>query len=172
LTEALGSSSGIQASSSGLFVLEERPISHAMRPLVASIIGVEDLDHISQQSNSKQLSQQDLILCMTREHRSAVLEECPSAFGRTFTLRELARLIESAREEGIVLQAEGSLSEKIRTIARMLSMRRSLLPKLLNPLDDDVKDPYGLADETYREAVDQMLPALKVLTDFLRSVVR
>jgi protein-tyrosine phosphatase len=170
LSQRLQPSSGFEVSSSGLFVLEERPVSHAMRPLIADVAGASEFEHLSRQATQAQLASQDLVLCMTREHRSAVLEECPAVFSRAFTLREFARLILAAREDGIPVPAQGTPAEKLRAMSRTLAQRRSLLTKLEQPADDDVQDPYRQSDETYQKSVAEMVPALDIVAGFLNSL--
>jgi protein-tyrosine phosphatase len=171
LAKRLENLAAFEVSSSGLFVLEERPVSHAMRPLIAEVAGVPAFEHLSHQTTQSKLAAQDLVLCMTREHRSAVLEECPAVFNRAFTLREFARLISAAQEDGIPIPEQGTPAEKLRVMSRTLAQRRSLLPKLEQPTDDDVQDPYRQSDETYQKSVSEMVPALDVVASFLKSLV-
>lgn len=155
--------------SSGLFVLEERPVSQGIKSYIEADAGNRNFKHLSQQTNSSLLAQQDLILVMTREHRLAVLEECPAAISRVFTLLEFPRLLSLIEAEGVALPAEATKAESIRSAARTLSQHRSLLKELESEaVAEDVIDPYRLKDEVYREAVGQMVPALAALADFLR----
>jgi len=160
----------LEFSSSGLFVLEERPISQGMKKYVAEAASNPDFKHLSSQTNSSLLAQQDLIIVMTREHRMQVLEECPLAMSRVFTLREFGRLLHLAAEDKVALPQGETVSERIRGAARTLSQLRSLLPALENSTDDDVLDPYRLDDEVYARSVSQMLPPLKMLEAFLRAL--
>jgi protein-tyrosine phosphatase len=78
------------------------------------------------------------VVCMTFEHRDAVLRLVPDADSRTFTLKELVRLLESGRPSG-------SFEERIRAAHEL---RRSGSDDRVR--DEDVADPIGMGFETYR----------------------
>lgn len=156
--------------SSGMFVLEERPVAHAMRTLIKEFANTNEFEHKSTQANSASLASKDLIVCLTRDHRSAVLEECPGAFARTFTLIEIGRLIASAQADGIDLPADGTAKERLRKFVRQLGQRRSLVDKLEKPELEDIKDPYRLSDEIYREAATDMIVPLDILARVLNQL--
>jgi protein-tyrosine phosphatase len=83
------------------------------------------------------LERSDLVLTATRELRSQVLAEAPTALRRTFTVLELAALVE---------QAEGS------TPAELVSWA-ALHRSMAGAVEQDVPDPYRRgADEHARAA--------------------
>jgi protein-tyrosine phosphatase len=85
----------------------------------------------------------DLILTMTGEQREEVLDAAPGAGSRTFTLKELVALL------GGLPPATGSTREAmLARIARAGELRRS--GEAPRPADEDVADPIGMSDETYR----------------------
>jgi protein-tyrosine phosphatase len=82
----------------------------------------------------------DLVLCMAREHRDAILRSTPSVAGRTFTLKELVRLLERLADDG-----SGDPSARI---AAADALRRADAPSRAD--DDDIVDPLGLPLDGYR----------------------
>jgi len=89
----------------------------------------------ARQLTQAHMLQADLVLTMTIELRSRVLEEAPSALRRTFTLTEFAELV------------EGVIPESPRELVADAAQRRSSAV-----LDDyDVADPIGGSAELHRE---------------------
>jgi protein-tyrosine phosphatase len=82
----------------------------------------------------------DLVLCMAREHRDAIVRSTPDVAGRTFTLKELVRLLERLPEGGPNLPS--------RRLAAADRLRRA--DPTTDDLDDDVADPLGLPLDGYR----------------------
>jgi protein-tyrosine phosphatase len=67
-----------------------------MHPEAAKILGQLGGDpsgFVARQLTPRIVAGADLVLAMTREHRSAVLEQGPRQLHRTFTLTEAARLV-------------------------------------------------------------------------------
>jgi low molecular weight protein-tyrosine phosphatase len=86
----------------------------------------------------------DLVLCMAGEHRAAVVEVVPEAEARTFTLKELVRLLE-ALPPAPPTDDPGTFVERV---AAAHDLR--LDGRARNPHDEDVSDPLGLPLDTYR----------------------
>ncbi|RNM17325.1 low molecular weight phosphatase family protein [Nocardioides pocheonensis] len=78
----------------------------------------------------------DLVLTATRELRSQVLAELPTALRRTFTILEFAALVE---------QAEGSTPHEL---VKWAGAHRSLVAHL----EQDVPDPYRRGPEAHAHA--------------------
>jgi len=83
----------------------------------------------------------DLVLCMAAEHRSAVSDLLPEAAPRTFTLKELVRLVQATPDHGSV----GGLRERV---ALAEATRAKGIAS--NPYDEDIADPLGQPLEAYR----------------------
>jgi protein-tyrosine phosphatase len=75
----------------------------------------------------------DLVLTATRELRSQVLAELPTALRRTFTILEFAALVE---------QAEGATPQEL---VKWAGAHRSLVAQL----EQDVPDPYRRGPEAH-----------------------
>ena len=103
--------------------------------------GVDISGHTARRLLAEHVAGADLVLAMAAEHRWEVVRLLPEAASRTFTLKELVRLVEAlpARD-----QATG-LAERVREAD---ALRRSGFPG--NPHDEDVVDPLGMPLEGYR----------------------
>jgi protein-tyrosine phosphatase len=98
--------------------------------------GVDIATHRARQLTAEQIAGADLVIAMAREHRDAVQRLDPGAAARTFTLKELVRLV------------DGTTSEGPAALAAAADARRSTVGA--NPHDEDVADPLGMPIETYR----------------------
>jgi protein-tyrosine phosphatase len=104
--------------------------------------GTDISGHVARRLFRRDVDRADLILCMAAEHREEVLRAAPRASEKTFTLKELVRLLETrppAAADGL------TWTERIGAAHRL---RLSGFPG--NPNDEDVSDPLGLPFESYR----------------------
>ncbi|MEJ5946765.1 hypothetical protein WDZ17_15820 [Pseudokineococcus basanitobsidens] len=79
----------------------------------------------------------DLVLALTRAHAADVLRTAPRAARWTFTLRELARLLDGARVPG------RDPAARVRAAAAAAARRRVDAGPPRRPEDDDVLDPLA-----------------------------
>lgn len=111
-------------------------------------LGGEPDDFNSRRLTGAHVTAADLVITMTRAHRSEVLAVEPRGLRRTFTLLELAHL----------LQQEHAPFDPDSTIAR-LADRRSRAT-----LDDyDIADPIGRPAEVHAEVADQIAAAADII---------
>ncbi|MDH5314344.1 MAG: low molecular weight phosphatase family protein [Actinomycetota bacterium] len=106
----------------------------------------------------------DLVLGMAGEHRAALVDE-PGMVDRTFTLKELVRVLESlpSVEPGA---GPDSLGQRVAQAART---RQSGFTG--NPLDEDVADPLGMPLQSYRAIAWELDEWIARLVDGLYGVV-
>ena len=110
---------------------------------------------VAEQLTEQRVVSADLVLTMTRELRSRVLEEAPAALRRTFTLTEFAELVETERADSP--QA---------LVADAAQHRSSAL------LDDyDVADPIGGSVELHREVADVIDDAVRRVAHALATSI-
>lgn len=134
-------------------------VGHPPERRVAASLAALQLDassFSSRQLNEDQIVGADLILALTREHRSAVVSLVPSALRRTFTLRELARilpLLPDFPESGAELWR--------RAMPRAIRLR-SAAPGG-TPENDDVVDPYRRPDDVHERMMAELLPAVQTI---------
>src|SRR4029450_1035999 len=82
----------VEVASAGTHALVGHPISEPMAALLRDS-GIEDQPFEARRLSEEMLKETDLVLPLTRAQRSLVVELWPAAVRRTFTLRELARLL-------------------------------------------------------------------------------
>lgn len=116
------------------------------------------------------LEKADLVLPLTRAHRSETVQMVPRKLLVTFTVREFARLGSLVRDEEILAAAATAVDDrdKVKAVCRLLASRRSQGDQAVDPNADDVIDPYRRDDETYELSVAQMVPALDETVRVLR----
>jgi protein-tyrosine phosphatase len=100
--------------------------------------------HQARELQPPMIEEADLIICMAAEHREAVVAAVPDAVSRTFTLKELVRLLEALPPAPRVDDPGGFVDR----VAGAHALR--LDDGARNPHDEDVSDPLGLPLDTYR----------------------
>jgi protein-tyrosine phosphatase len=132
-------------------------VGSGFEPHVAGFVhvfGADSTNFASRQLNVNILAGQDLVLALSRDHRSRIVELAPSLLRRTFTLRELARLLP------LVEGQRGVGASERWTAALAVALR---MPNPAGPEEDDVLDPYRRSDELYQEMLRQLTPAVDIL---------
>ncbi|WP_158583080.1 low molecular weight phosphatase family protein [Nesterenkonia natronophila] len=103
----------------------------------------------------------DLILTMTRDHRSSIVQLVPAALRRTFTLREFERILPQVPAE-----TAAEPSQRWHSLVA-LAQRHRRRPE--NPSFDDIVDPYGCRDKVYEQMAAELVPAVKALVEWERA---
>ena len=100
------------------------------------------------------VDESDLVLAATKAIRSRVLEESPAALRRTFTVLELASLLD-------VVGADTDPASTVRKAAEERSRAA---------LDDyDIPDPFGRGDEAHALAAELMAGAVERIAKALQT---
>jgi protein-tyrosine phosphatase len=94
----------------------------------------------------------ELVVCMTGRHRAAVAAIDPEALDRTFTIAELARLLEAGRPTGTIADR----------VASAAASRNGL-----HHGDLDVRDPLGDPIDGYREVAQELEALAERIADTL-----
>lgn len=125
------------------------PTAYALRE-----IGIDPSGHAGQRLTAGLITAADLVLTATTEHRSAVVQQVPLAFRRTFTLREFARL--GAHLDPV----EGEIAPDVlrRRVAQVAEQRGLVEPG--EPGVDDIGDPFGERLEVAQACVADVLAAV------------
>jgi protein-tyrosine phosphatase len=166
LREVLGpdAASHFEVSSAGTWGLVGEPMQpEAARALVAR--GGDPAGFVSRELTVDLVTEADLVLGATREHRAAAVTLDPRASSRTLTLRELARLL------GPVGRAAITANEPAERMAQLLTAaiaNRGLVPPA-DPREDDIADPYGQSTSAYERAAEEIDAALRPVIDLLRT---
>ena len=136
--------SGIEVASAGVAAMVGAEMSPEAAVLLQEYGGTAD-GFVARQLTPSMLREADLVLTATRELRSRVLAEAPGALRRTFTVLELAALldlVDPAPPAGLIAEAAAARS-------------------LLGPVELDVPDPYGRGDEAHALAASLMAEAVE-----------
>ena len=136
----------VQVSSAGTEAMVGAPIDDRMAALLSEEERGTLRDFRARQLDEGMVAAADLVLTMTREHRSAVVTLAPSALRRTFTLNEFAELLPAARPGGYD-------TDRSRLDARSFPF--------------DVPDPFGRSPRRYRSA----LAMIRTATDGVLAAV-
>jgi len=128
---------------------------HPDSALVLRGLGAEPGDFLARQLAEGFVREADLILAMTREHRTDVLTLAPRALARTFTLREAAALLDHVSED--VELTRGGLTDRARRLVQEMAAARS---RRHSDADDDIRDPIGRPVEVHDEVGEAIAAAL------------
>lgn len=107
--------------------------------------GADISSHQARRLARKMVEDADLAVAMSAEHREGVLWMAQGAEPRTFTLKELVRLLEHLPSADPAADPISALGERV---AQAHALRTSGFTG--NPHDEDVADPLGLPVEAYR----------------------
>jgi len=133
--------------------------------------GGDPTGHASRYLVERHVAGAQLVLAMSREHRSAVVKMHPRAMKSSFTIREFARLAEGitdAELEGISALGADDITGRLTAFVYIVSSRRGHVARLVDPEGDDVVDPYRRSDEVYALAGEQLAPAVEKTVRALR----
>jgi protein-tyrosine phosphatase len=118
--------------------------------------GVDISGHVATRLRPGMPAAADLVLCMATEHRDQIASEEPQAVDRTFTLKELVRLLEGGARAAATPTARIAAAAAARADAE-----GSAHP------DEDIADPLGLPLDGYRaiateldDWIGRLVPAL------------
>jgi protein-tyrosine phosphatase len=103
--------------------------------------GVDISGHVARALSTAALASADLVLAMSSEHALAVVREAPEAASRTFTLKELVRLLEALPEPA-------ARQDLVARVAAADALRTDGFAG--NPDDLDVADPLGMPLQSFR----------------------
>lgn len=149
-------------SSAGTGAMVGAPIDAPMARLLEAE-GVDTSGFAARRLTAELVRGADLVLALTREHRSAVVRLAPAALRRTFTLRELARLWSLANLHDLPTDPAARLGE---LLVRVKATRAHSAGKLTDSTDDsdDVVDPYRGDEALFVESWQQLAPAVETIT--------
>jgi protein-tyrosine phosphatase len=164
LRERLGTeaASRFEVSSAGTWGLVGEP----MQPEAASALvahGGDPSGFVARELTAALVTDADLVLGATREHRAAAVTFDPRASSRTLTLREFGRLLGPVGPAAI---AGDDPVERMRAVLSAAIANRGLVPAA-DPRDDDIADPYGQSRAAYDRAAAEIDAALRPVIDLV-----
>lgn len=159
-----GLAPAIEVGSAGTGALVGYPMTDEMAAMVAGQ-GVDPRGFEARQLVPALVQQADLVLALTRRHRSAIVELVPAAVRRTFTLREMARLVADI-DPSTLPGANATTADRLRALVPLAASRRGL--QAHRPADDDVVDPYRGDAALYQTSFGQLLPSVEAIVAAVR----
>ncbi len=115
------------------------PVPESVR--AAAERGVDVSSHVARRLTAPEVGAADLVVAMAAEHRGSVARLAPGAEPKTFTLKELVRLVES------LPPARLGTGIAVRVTAADELRRKGFEG---DPADEDVTDPLGMPFESFR----------------------
>lgn len=156
-----------QVDSAGTNIPGPWPIHEYAAAVLAQRLGRVD-PHTSQPLSSTVIGGSDLILTASRRQRGIVVKAVPAAIGRTFTIRQFARLSDAVAPRAP--RAPGAVPDDPTGQGRWLVTEAKLARSTLQPVpgeEEDLPDPIGgtLADfelcaDRLQDAIDRILRPL------------
>ena len=129
----------IEVTSAGIVGWEGSPAARESVQSAAEL-GIDISRHLARRMEPRHVRDADVVVCMAREHSEAVVRLVPEAEGKTFTLKELVRLLEALPD------TKGpNFGERV---TRADELRRSGFAG--HPEDEDVEDPLGASMDAFR----------------------
>jgi protein-tyrosine phosphatase len=125
-------------------------------------LGVDISDHRGRRLSEEDLRAAALVLTMAVEHRDDVRWRFPPSADRTFTLKELVRLLEALAAPAPELEPGAAL---VGRVAEANALRRSGFQG--NPRDEDVADPLGMPIAAFRAVASEIEAWTERLSDAL-----
>lgn len=117
-------------------------------------------DHAPQPLRPALVREADLVLTATTEHSRLVLSDVPAALRRTFTILEFAAVVDTMdRNSGATWLSPGT---GVRALAETAAQHRAVAREDLAALE--VADPFRRGPQAYTQMVEQLDPALEVIT--------
>jgi protein-tyrosine phosphatase len=151
----------VNVSSAGTHALVGHPIAEPMAALLRRI-DIEPEPFEARRLSEQMLREADLILPMTRAQRGFIVELWPAAVRRAFTLREFARLLTLVDPSAL---PPGSPGDRLPTAIRLAASERGR--RRVSPDEDDVVDPFRLADDVYAKSFRQIVSAVDLIAKHL-----
>lgn len=156
----------VDVASAGTAALVGHPMTEETAAIARAHGAAETEGHRARRLEVENLRDADLVIALTRAHRSEIVGMFPRGSRRTFTLRELARLLEAVKPSDLASVASLPLENIAARFSALVDIAASLRGYIVPPeneLDDDVVDPYRRGDEVYRQAAAQLVPAVETI---------
>ncbi|WP_258062421.1 low molecular weight phosphatase family protein [Arthrobacter sp. B0490] len=151
----------------GQFIVESAGtgalVGSPIDPLVAAYI--RDLGGNSDSFSARQLvpeilANKDLVLALTREHRSKIVEMSPALLRRVFTIRQLSQLLNETNPD-VSLTGAARWRAALPMALRARSRDLATTPEMW-----DVVDPYRRGNVLYQQMRAELAPAVERLGRF------
>jgi protein-tyrosine phosphatase len=154
--------SPVVVASAGVGAVVGAPIPEPMATMVRDA-GASTDGFAARQLTEAILREADLVLALTKAHRSRIVTLHPGAVRRTFTLRELGRLAGTVDPQDL---PAGTTAERLRALVPLAAAQRG---RHAGPAVDDVVDPWGRSDEVFAQSFAELRPAVETIARVVRG---
>jgi protein-tyrosine phosphatase len=137
----------------------------------AARLGLDLRGHRTTSLTAADLASADLVLAAAREHRRVAVSMEPRVLRRTFTLRELGRVVASGASRPLAADTAADPADRVASWVATMSALRGSTTRPLRPEDDDVVDPWGQADDVFDQTLAQLTPSVELVADSLGSLL-
>lgn len=155
----------VSVRSAGTAALVGEPIDPPMAVLLAEV-GGDPGGFEARQVTERLLTEADLILTLTRDQRSRVVELAPATVRRSYTLLEFARLVRAV--DPVAVPARLVPGERLRALVPLAASLRPAVRKAAHETDD-VPDPYRRGQDAYDLAMELILEATGTISRVARG---
>lgn len=141
-------------------------VGEPMHPVTLELLarrGIDGSGFLARDLVRDQVLQAELVLTAERSHRAQVLDLAPAALRRTFTLRQLARLVASSTDRTPVASLTDLVERAGRARARGGAGGSDL---------DDIEDPWGRPRELFEAMAQQLDEVVELLSSALSDSSR
>lgn len=152
----------VEVRSAGTAALVGSPMEPLMARLAAQV-GASVEGFAARQVSDLELRQADLVLALTRDHRSRIVELAPVVVRRTYTLLEFAHIVRAIDLSSVPIGAAPGV--RLRSIIPLATAMRPLVGRAADQTDD-VPDPFRRDPTVYAHA----LALIQEATDTIISV--
>jgi protein-tyrosine phosphatase len=145
--------------SAGTQALIGRPIDPPVATLLNEM-GVHSDSFAAQQVTSTLLNEQDVIIALTRDHRTRIVTTEPKVLRRTVLLVELAQFLQgreaSSSSQGPAERWATAISSSLRSSTRSQSRSSSV----------DIADPFQQGNKVHADVAQQIETAVMALVEW------
>ena len=123
--------------------------------------------HVARQITKAMIAESDLVIALSREHRSEIVRTHPRSNRYTFTLREFARVLQSYEGDTQAKPIPRTASVAVgvfRDAIPIIASQRGFANQPSAPEDDDVIDPYHRDQEVYDRSGREISDAIDRIT--------
>lgn len=161
----------IAVSSAGTRAMKGREMAPAMQERLPAELSLRASAFRSTTLTTNTLLEADLILTMTRSHRSDVVSMCPSVVRNAFTLREFARLLGDVHLSSRAVGADSSesLTATLRRLRDDACRGRGMVPA--PGKDDDIHDPPRMSRRECRKVFERISESVEPIALAFEQVV-
>ncbi|QGU01018.1 Low molecular weight protein-tyrosine-phosphatase etp [Corynebacterium kalinowskii] len=170
LRQKLESVAEVQVASAGIQAMVGHPMPEESLRLAKENAIADPEAHSARQLTEEMVEHSDLVLAMDRSHRKSIVELSPRSAKKTFTVRDLARLIEVTTDldlENELQTSGGDTRERLIAALEAARLGRSDLTPLADPSSEDIIDPFQRDKATYHKSAAQLIPAIETISNYL-----